>query len=258
MRIEDIDLPRNVDGSAEKILADLRTLGLDWDEEYTQSERTDLYESALDFLKEKNLVFPCYCSRREIREASNTTTPGSTMLYPGTCRELTRDEQQEKQKHKEPSWRFRVSGVYEIHDEILGRYSHNLRDAVGDFVLKRADGLFSYQLAVVVDDILMGVSDVVRGADLLSSTPRQAALYEALQSPIPKFWHVPLLLDATGEKMSKRVRSSGLCALPEENRISDLMILFAKNTGLPVPKENLEIWKDDLTLDIFRESLRRF
>ncbi len=264
MRMEDIDLPRNVEGSAEKILNDLKTLGISWEEgpeiggnfgPYTQSKRSQIYESALAFLKAKGLVFPCFCTRREIREASSAPS-GSTMLYPGTCRELSHAEQQEKRKKKEPSWRFRVSGTHKIHDEILGDYSHDLQKAVGDFVLKRADGLFAYQLAVVVDDILMGVSDIVRGEDLLSSTPRQAALFSALESPLPKFWHVPLLLDSTGEKMSKRVRSVGLSVVLENESVSDLILRFSQNLGLPEPESTLEKWVENLTMDRFISALR--
>lgn len=234
MRMEDLDRPRTVEGSATQILDDLRWLGLDWDEgpdvggpcgPYDQSDRDDIYEAALERLDAAGLVFRCYCSRREIQEASSAPH-GRTAVYPGTCRDLTAEEEEAvrvEKNDKTPSWRFRVSDVeVSFNDHVMGPWSQRLVDEVGDFPVRRADKLFAYQLAVVVDDWLMGITDVVRGEDLVHSTPRQIAIFEAFDAHVPEFWHVPLMLDDEGERMSKRdgslslqeLRAAG--ATPEE------------------------------------------
>jgi len=196
LRIEDLDLPRVVKGSAEKIIHDLEWLGLDWDGEVVvQSKRNDLYEAALSKLEAKDLVYPCFCSRKDIRQAASAPhaeVDGVSAVYAGTCAHLSNVEIATKKKLKEPALRLRVSG--------------SLVDSCGDFVIKRADTLFAYQLAVVVDDLDQGVTEVVRGTDLLESTDRQLYLAKKLQpkvSPI-NYLHAPLMLDTQGKRMSKR------------------------------------------------------
>ncbi len=211
MRMEDLDLPRVRPGSAAQILSELEWMGIDWDEgpgvggicsPYRQSERNDLYAAALELLDNKGLVFKCVCSRKDIRMAASAPH-GKTPKYPGTCRlnkPCLRD--------RPYTWRFRVPNeTISFDDAIAGKTSQNVEKEVGDFVLKRNDGLYAYQLAVVVDDALMGITDVVRGVDLIESTPRQILLFEALSMPPPTFWHVPLMRDDDGRRMSKRFGS---------------------------------------------------
>lgn len=202
MRVEDLDGPRVVPGSAESIQHDLRWLGLDWDEgPYLQSQRFDRYAAAITTLRSDGLVYPCTCSRKEIASVASAPHEGDLeQRYPGTCRHgVSHDD------GRAPSLRFRMSAREPDFVDVL----HGAQpDREGnDFVLQRADGVYAYQLAVVVDDIAMGITEVVRGDDLLSSTPRQIALYQALQAPVPDFLHVPLLLDQDGRRLAKRLHS---------------------------------------------------
>lgn len=254
MRMEDLDRPRTVEGSAEQILDDLRWLGLDWDEgpdvggrcgPYDQSERDSIYDAALARLDEAGLVFRCYCSRREIREASSAPH-GRTSVYPGTCRSLTPEEEEAVRLAKDdktPSWRFRVADVeVSFDDRVMGTQSQRLIDEVGDFPVRRADGLYAYQLAVVVDDWLMGITDVVRGEDLVHSTPRQIALFEAFGAPVPSFWHVPLMADSEGNRMSKRHRSESLSELREAGETPDQVVgRLASSFGWVEPGAELSV-----------------
>lgn len=218
LRIEDLDRPRVRSGSTEAILADLTWLGLDWDEgpdiggpctPYTQSQRQDFYQAALDQLIEQHLVFPCYCSRKDIALAASAPHAGEEgAIYPGTCR----NESREKFHHRTPALRYRApDATFNFVDAIAGEQRQHLAHEVGDFVVRRADGLYAYQLAVVVDDILMGITDVVRGVDLLSSTARQLALFRALGTARPpRYWHVPLVCDELGQRLSKRENAASL------------------------------------------------
>lgn len=234
LRMEDLDRPRVVPGSAQQLLDDLRWLGLDWDEgpegtrakkqgpeggpfgPYTQSERDHLYEAALAALIERGDVFRCWCSRRDIAEAASAPH-GASPIYPGTCRDLNEAQHAQRQAEKPdrvPAWRFRVRDTtITFRDELCGEVTQRLADEVGDFVVRRADGLFAYQLAVVVDDLAMQITDVVRGEDLLDSTPRQIALARALGGDPPRYWHVPMMLDEAGERLSKRDGSRSLAEL---------------------------------------------
>lgn len=240
LRIEDVDLGRVVEGSKEEIIRDLKRIGITWDEgpdcggprgPYLQSKRRDIYESALDFLKEKNLIYPCYCSRKDIRAIAKASEKG-VIVYPGTCKNLSEEER--KKKTTIPALRFNSPNkVIHHQDKICKAFNQNVKKEVGDFVLKRKDGFYGYQLAVVVDDILMGVRDVVRGEDLIDSTPRQIALYEALEATPPNFWHVPLLHDENGKKLSKRDASTGLdhfiATSDSKDPIHTLQQYFMKN-----------------------------
>ena len=203
LRLEDLDTGRVRGGAADGMLRDLEWLGLDWDEgwdiggphaPYVQSERTGLYEAAAARLS----TYPCTCSRLEVMEASSAPH-GTEARYPGICRRgATHPE-------RRPALRFRVPDQeLRVKDGIAGEVRENVQQTVGDFVVQRNDGAWAYQLACVVDDIEMGVTDVLRGADLLSSTARQILLYESLEAKIPCFWHVPLMLDERGERMAKR------------------------------------------------------
>jgi len=209
VRVEDLDTPRVVSGSADEILRTLTVLGLEWDGEVVwQSRRTAAYEAALARLQERGLVFSCGCSRKEI--LASAPHPGDEgPVYPGTCREGLAPG------HRPRAYRIRVpEGPLCFSDGVFGSQEQCLGTAVGDFVLRRADGLFAYQLAVVVDDAESGVNQVVRGADLLSSTPRQIYLHLCLGNAVPRYIHLPLALSAAGEKLSKRhgaVAVAGSC-----------------------------------------------
>jgi glutamyl-tRNA synthetase len=219
MRLEDLDGPRLLPGAAERIAADLRWLGLDWDEgydvggpyaPYVQSARLDRYRGALERLKAAGRVYPCFCSRRDIAAAASAPQqPGDETPYPGTCRERT-----DAPPDRRPAWRFRVDpgSPSSFDDAIFGRFEAPLPT---DFVVWRNDGTPAYQLAVVVDDAAMGITEVVRGEDLLVSTLRQLALYHALGLPIPAFAHAPLLLGADGVRLSKRHEGTSLARLRE-------------------------------------------
>jgi len=199
LRMEDLDPPRVVPGSADEILSTLEKLGLHWDGEVVwQSQRTEAYAAAVEQLRSRGLVFDCACTRKEI--LLSAPHPGEEgPVYPGTCRDGLRAGRKPRA--------LRIEVPQEqvcFHDGVFGPQQQVLSEAVGDFVLKRADGLFAYQLAVVVDDAAAGVNQVVRGADLLSSTPRQIFLHACLGSPVPHYVHLPLVVDKAGEKVSKR------------------------------------------------------
>ncbi|HLX58912.1 MAG TPA: tRNA glutamyl-Q(34) synthetase GluQRS [Ktedonobacteraceae bacterium] len=222
LRVEDLDRPRMRQGAAQRMLSDLRWLGLDWDEgpdvggpyaPYTQCERQAIYTEHLQRLQDAGLVYPCYCSRAEIARAASAPHEDEGPRYPGTCRNLSEEQRRQYEAAgRRPSLRFRVDDerVVRFSDLLLGQQQQHVQGVVGDFIVRRADGIFAYQFAVVVDDALMRINQVVRGTDLLASTARQVLLYEALGFPIPTFAHVPLVLDHEGNRLSKRMQSEGL------------------------------------------------
>jgi glutamyl-Q tRNA(Asp) synthetase len=206
LRIEDVDPPRVVAGATDAILRGLAALGFEWDGsvEY-QSRGGAAYQAALERLDTLGLVYGCDCSRREIAEMAPRGVDGT--VYPGTCRERG----WRGDPAREPAWRFRVPEArVEFDDRLLGRVACDIARECGDFVLKRADGVFTYQLAVVVDDAEQGITHVVRGADLLASTPRQIVLQQALGYPTPVYLHLPVVLDAAGDKLSKQTLAAPL------------------------------------------------
>ncbi len=242
LRMEDIDAPRVVAASASKILRDLEWMGLDWDGEVrVQSECLTAYESALESLANQGMIYPCFCSRKDIQQAASAPH-GTTGVYPGTCRGLSEQERYEKAKFKVPALRIKVSG--------------DLAPACGDFVVKRADNLFAYQLAVVVDDIAQGVTQVIRGADLIDSTARQQYLAALIapQSAAIDYFHVPLMLDEKGNRMSKRDGSRSVDEWRAEGRSAPEMIgYFAHSLGLrssPTPIEAQQLLADCLDHDL--------
>ena len=197
VRIEDLDAPRVEPGAAEDILATLRSLGLAWDGEVIfQSRRTALYREALLQLQPE--TYWCGCSRREIADSALGLAADGAQIYPGTCRGGIAGGKPRR------GLRVRVAGKISFEDRAQGVQVQDLEHAVGDFVLLRADGLFAYQLAVVVDDAAQGITDVVRGADLLESTARQIFLQRLLGHAQPRYLHVPAALNAAGEKLSKQ------------------------------------------------------
>jgi glutamyl-Q tRNA(Asp) synthetase len=195
VRIEDVDTSRRVSGAEDAILRTLDKFGFEWDAEVIrQSTRTAAYQQALDQLDADGRVFPCTCSRRLLAQ----TDAEQSGIYPGTCRSRTLPF-----PHAH-AVRIRVPDMtVSLDDQILGEYRQALQKECGDFVIKRRDGLFAYQLAVVVDDAMQNITEIVRGADLLDSTPRQIFLQQCLDYPRPDYLHVPLLLDQHGRKLSK-------------------------------------------------------
>ena len=204
LRIEDLDTPRIIPGAADDIVRTLEQFGFEWDESIVrQSERSTLYEAALAKLRDAGHVFACSCSRRELALLqAAAAAPEEESFYPGTCREGPR------YPDRPLAVRFRVPDqAVEFEDLLQGRFTQNVASSLGDFVVRRRDGLFAYQLAVVVDDAAQGITEVVRGCDLLSNTPRQILLQRALQVPSLRYMHLPLLTEADGRKLAKSRRA---------------------------------------------------
>ena len=222
LRMEDLDLPRVVPGMAEDILRTLETLGLTWDGEILwQSRRSEAYQEALERLLAAGSAYPCGCSRAEIARVSTAPHDGEGEVpYPGTCRGGL------PQGREPRAFRVRVpTEPVGFHDLIMGDRRYDLTATCGDFVVKRADGLFAYQLAVVVDDAAQGVNQVVRGADLLSSTPRQIHLQRLLGYGTPSYAHLPLVTGPNGQKLSKRTNAVSLAAGQDLARTGNSLLL---------------------------------
>ena len=203
LRIEDLDTPRVLPGATDAILRTLEQFGFEWDGAVErQSERLGRYQAALEKLDHKGLVFACSCSRKELAALQPAAALEEDSFYPGTCRNGARHVD------RPLALRFRASDrAIEFDDLLQGRFTQNVADSIGDFIIRRRDGLFAYQLAVVVDDDAQGISEVVRGCDLLSNTPRQILLQQALGMTRPGYMHLPLLTEADGRKLSKSRRS---------------------------------------------------
>jgi glutamyl-Q tRNA(Asp) synthetase len=245
VRLEDVDGPRCVPGADEHILRQLATCGMVSDEPVVrQSQRTALYQTALDRLVQQQQAYPCGCSRKDIEEAlaaqGQHTERHHNAIYPGTCR----PERGGLKGKPARAWRLAVPEASEITwtDLQMGPQQQNVAQEVGDFVLKRADGLWAYQLAVVVDDAEQGITHVVRGQDLMDNTPRQILLQTALEVPRPTYRHVPLVLGDNGEKLSKQ---NGAQAL-DLSHPPEAMSFAAKHLGLPPAlgsnAERLQTW----------------
>lgn len=206
VRMEDVDTPRNVAGAAEGILSTLEAFGFEWDGTVLwQSTRLEAYAEALARLKADGLAFACACSRKEIADAETRPAIDGGLVYPGTCREGLLAGRSAR------AWRLRVDDApVAFVDRLQGEISQQLESDVGDFVLLRADGLFAYQLAVTVDDHFQGITDIVRGADLLASTPRQIWLQHCLGFATPRYAHLPVATNAAGEKLSKQTLAPAL------------------------------------------------
>lgn len=251
LRVEDLDHARNVKGGTEALLDDLRWLGLDWDEgpdvggpcgPYLQTEREAIYEEAIGRLEEQGRVFECWCSRAEIAAAASAPNgPGDDgPRYPGTCRISDAERVSAKrQAGRRSALRFRAGGgATSFDDGLHGEVSFDVRATVGDFVIRRADGVHAYQLAVAVDDALMGITHVLRGDDLLASTPRQVQLLEALGLPVPRYFHVPLLLGSDGQRLAKRKGDVNLAWLREHGVTPQRLVAeLARTLGLTDTRE---------------------
>lgn len=241
LRIEDLDTARCPRRYAVQMESDLQWLGLTWDEgplvggpdgPYEQSVRTALYEEALRKLEAMGLVYPCFCTRAELHAASAPHREDGQVLYSGVCRNLTAEEVAQRAKTRRPALRLMVPDrEISFVDGHMGPFWENLAHDCGDFLLRRSDGMFAYQLAVVVDDAAMGVTEVVRGEDLLDSTPRQLYLYELLGLKAPSFYHLPLLLAPDGRRLSKRDADAGLDELRDRVTAPELLGKLAYLAG---------------------------
>lgn len=216
VRIEDLDTPRTVTGAADGILSTLEAYGLQWDEAILyQSRRTAAYEEVFRQLQSGGAVYPCSCSRKEI--ADSALRHGDELVYSGTCRNgipagregrawrvRTDLDLSRHSRPREDDGTQHESGIIKFDDALQGHITHGLESETGDFIVKRADGLFAYQLAVIVDDAAQGITNVVRGADLLYSTPRQIYLQRLLGLHVPAYMHLPVAVNAQGDKLSKQ------------------------------------------------------
>ena len=257
LRIEDLDAERCPRKYADALEEDLRWLGLVWDEggssggpngPYYQSERSAIYEEYYQKLVRKGLVYPCFCSRSQLHAADAPHRSDGKVVYAGTCRNLTPEEIVLRTARRKPAWRVMVPDeTISFADGHMGPYAENLAQDCGDFYLRRADGVFAYQLAVVVDDARMGVTEVVRGSDLLSSTARQLYLYRLLGLQAPTFAHCPLLLAPDGRRLSKRDGDQSLENLREKYTAQEIVGKLAYAYGLqpePAPRTPESLIKD--------------
>ena len=232
LRMEDLDTQRTSAEFAETLRDDLRWLGLTWDRETpAQSQRSAVYDKYFEILREKGLLYPCYCTRSQLHSVNAPHLSDGTYVYPGTCRNLTDGER--AAFHRAPAWRVVVPDrVWTVEDKIQGTYRCNLAKECGDMVVRRADGVYVYQLAVTVDDGEAGVTEVVRGMDLLSSAPRQMYLQELFGFPHPEYAHVPMLLAPDGRRLSKRDRDLDLGILRQRLSREALLGVLAFAAGL--------------------------
>ena len=232
LRMEDLDTLRTKAEYAEALRDDLRWLGLSWDlETDAQSTRSAVYDRYFEALREKELLFPCYCTRSQLHNVNAPHLSDGTYVYAGTCRNLTA-EQRSAQK-RQPSWRVMVPDrEYEFTDLVQGHYRENLLTDCGDFVVRRADGVYVYQLAVTVDDGESGVTEVVRGWDLLGSAPRQMYLQELFGFDHPEYAHIPMLMAPEGRRLSKRDQDLDMGALRQRLKPEELIGVLAHAAGL--------------------------
>ena len=247
LRMEDLDTLRTSDAYARLLRQDLAWLGLDYDRETPpQSTRSETYDRYFDRLMKMGLLYPCYCTRSQLHSVNAPHLSDGTYVYPGTCRNLT--PQARRAMNRAPAWRVVVPDrLWSLDDWVQGRYELNLAKDCGDMVVRRADGVYVYQLAVTVDDGEAGVTEVVRGMDLLSSAPRQMYLQELFGFPHPQYAHVPMLLAPDGRRLSKRDRDLDLGELQKRFSPEAIIGLLAHAAGLidrPAPISAAELAKE--------------
>lgn len=232
LRIDDLDRDRCRQAFEDDILRTLERFGLLWDGVISrQSAHNEQYAAVFEQLRQLGVVYPCGCSRAEIARSASAPHPGEEILYPGTCRDGLPTGRQPR------AWRLRVEGVTVVFDDLRhGSITHDFAHS-GDFVIRRAEGFFAYQLAVVVDDHLTGVNQVVRGDDLLDSTPRQVLLHRLLGWPLPAYCHLPLVTGPQGEKLSKRDNTVSLADGRVTGQEGALLVKALEFLGLVVPAE---------------------
>ena len=252
LRMEDLDTQRTSADFAQVLRDDLRWLGLHWDEETApQSQRTAVYDRYFEKLMDEGLLYPCYCTRSQLHSVNAPHLSDGTYVYPGTCRNLLTPPPDRK-----PAWRVMVPDrEWAFHDLVQGDYRLNLATGCGDMVVRRADGVYVYQLSVTVDDGEAGVTEVVRGMDLLSSAPRQMYLQEKLGFAHPVYGHVPMLLAPDGRRLSKRDKDLDLGVLRQRLKPEELIGTLAFSAGLI--EKNAPVSASELA-SLFRwENLRR-
>ena len=264
LRLEDLDPDRCKQEYCDQVMRDLEWLGLSWDNvPVYQSRRTEAYREAFEQLRNKGLIYPCYCTRAERLAASAPHRSVGAAVYDGRCLRLPPDVRREYESTRRPAWRVEVpSKMITFRDLCQGEYSEELKSACGDFILRRSDGVYAYQLAVVVDDAMMGVNQVVRGSDLLDSTPRQLWLQEQWGFGHPEYGHVPLLLSPDGRRLAKRDRDKELGQLQKQYTAPEIVGKLAFAAGLidreegitPAELVDLFEWKkvpkEDLTISV--------
>jgi glutamyl-Q tRNA(Asp) synthetase len=236
LRIEDVDTPRTVPGAAEAIVGTLERFGFEWDGEVVwQSQRTAAYQAALEQLKRSGAVFPCACTRREM--ADSALARDGSRRYPGTCRNGLPPGRSAR------AWRVRAEGVIRFEDAVQGPQEEDLARDVGDFVVLRADGLFAYQLAVVVDDAAAGITHVVRGADLLDSSARQIHLQRLLGVPQPVYAHLPVATNEAAEKLSKQTLARAIEDHPPATALVAALVFLGQQPPPDLGQASLdEVW----------------
>ena len=229
LRMEDLDTQRTSADFAEILRDDLLWLGLTWDrEQEPQSQRNAVYDRYFDQLQSRGLIYPCYCTRSQLHSVNAPHLSDGTYVYTGTCRNL-----KEPPENRVPAWRVMVPDkIWTVEDKVQGHYQLNLLTQCGDMVMRRADGVYVYQLAVTVDDGEAGVTEVVRGMDLLSSAPRQMYLQELFGFPHPEYGHVPMLLAPDGRRLSKRDKDLDLGVLRQRITPEQLIGTLAYASGL--------------------------
>ena len=243
LRMEDLDTQRTSGEFAEVLRQDLAWLGLDYDRETApQSQRSRVYDRYFEKLRDLGLVYPCYCTRSQLHSVNAPHLSDGTYVYTGTCRNLT--QEQRASFDRKPAWRVMVPDrKWEVEDLVQGHFEMNLASDCGDMVVRRADGVYVYQLAVTVDDGEAGVTEVVRGMDLLSSAPRQMYLQELLGFPRPDYGHVPMLLAPDGRRLSKRDRDLDLGELRRRISPEKLIGTLAFASGLIDRNEPVSAWE---------------
>ena len=238
LRIEDIDPARSKQEYADRIMDDLEWLGLTWDGEVTyQSQRQDIYEHYFDLLRKEGLLYPCFCTRADLLATQAPHESDGRVVYKGTCRNMTPTDYPQGIT---PAWRIRVPDrTIETADGHYGTYRTNLTTEIGDFIVRRKDGAFAYQLVVVVDDLLMGITEVVRGRDLLLSTPQQLFMAQTLRNldtekmfPEVRYTHFPLLVNEAGQRLSKRDKSLDMGVLREQHSAQEIIGFIAHLAGI--------------------------
>lgn len=234
LRIEDLDAPRCPRRLADQCVSDLRFLGFDWDEPpIYQSQRTEIYAQAFDHLQSMGLIYPCFCTRAQLHAAQAPNLGDREPVYSRACAALTPGEIAERIKTRTPAMRLRVPDeTVSFTDRHFGPVCENLARDCGDVILRRSDGLFAYQLAVVVDDALSGVNEIVRGRDILSATPRQIYLQRLLGYDTPVYCHIPLLMDSQGRRLAKRDKDLDLTALSKVMTPEQILGMLAYSAGI--------------------------
>ena len=234
LRIEDLDVPRCPRRLSLQCIEDLAWLGFTWDEEpLWQSQRSDIYQHYLDELQKQGLIYPCFCTRAQLIASQAPNLGDTQVVYNRACAHLSNEDVARLSQTRSPALRLRVPDAeVTFTDGLFGLQRENLARDCGDFILRRSDGLFGYQLAVVVDDALSGVNQVVRGRDILSATPRQLYLLEKLGFPAPEYVHIPLLMDHAGRRLAKRDKDLDLSALSRRFTPEDILGMLAYSAGI--------------------------